>query len=567
MAERTIFARKATGLVREIGFTVAVMIPIANAVGVGWQLRVFQGMGFAPVNRADWFMGIPPVTMAFLLTGIGVLLSVYCYAVLTAAMPRSGGGYIAISRVLSPLWGMLATVFEFLAVSASYGQIAVFVIEAFLIFGALGAVGLVLPAFFSGPVGLWILGLLIIILFSGIAARGARQTGQLLQITFWIPAAILAYVLFLFLTASSGAMQAGVEAEFGASATAYVEQALATGIAENSVPYWAGVTTAIFVTYWAYIGYATTSFVAGEVKEAGRRLPTIMFTAAGIIIGLYLVVSFLLARAGAAAATVGGYDLVGAVGYMNFGAGSFGDLSGIGPWMPMFAYLNVAHTGLASITGWLVLLFAALWAANDIPPFILTTSRVLFAMAFDRVLPERIADVNERWHSPVNAIIVTSAVALLGAATEAGLFREGGIYLGSVFESLIDGFGLSAVNAWDSLFFTSFAIALIAFPIRRPDLFERAPFRHSREVTIGIGVVAGAVNLYFFYLFALHPTVRGGELQALGLLTDFSLEKAMPTLVTLAIAIGVVAIYYYYKGRAAETGADYSTIFAEIPPE
>ena len=89
--EKTLFARRATGLVREIGFGTAVILAIANVVGLGWQKRVFQAAGAAPVAKSEFFLGIHPMVLAFLLVGILMLLSVYTFAVLSAAMPRSGG--------------------------------------------------------------------------------------------------------------------------------------------------------------------------------------------------------------------------------------------------------------------------------------------------------------------------------------------------------------------------------------------------------------------------------------------------------------------------------------------
>lgn len=562
MAERTLFARKATGLVREIGLTVAIIVPMANAIGVGWQLRVFQGMGYYPVARSRWVLGIPPATMAFLVTGIGCLLSIYAFAVLTAAMPRSGGGYVAISRVLSPLWGMLATLFEWFSVSSAYGQIAVFVMEAVLIFG--GFVGIVEVGFFGTPIGLFVWGAVVIAIFSAIAALGARQTGQLLQIIFWIPAAILVLVLFLFLIASPSTMAAGVEAQFGASPTAYIQQALDTGLAEGAVPYWAAVTGCIIVTYWAFIGYATTNFIAGEMKEATRNLPKAMFIATGAITGIYLLQSYLMVRAGAIAGVVQDFDLVGAVAWMNFGGGSFGDLTGIGPWMPVFAHIQGVGMGIGALTGWATLIFAVLWAANDIPPFILATSRMLFAMAFDRVLPESLADVDERWHSPINAIIATSVVALLGAAAEGGLFSTAGIYLGDAFKHFMDAFGMAGTNLWDVTFYASFAIACIVFPLRRPDIFERAPFRHSKTVVMVIGALASLAQLYFLYCFLFTP--HGGY-DVPGLIRNFTFAGFSVWLATIIIVVVGVGFYYYYKSKAAVTGVDYTTIFAEIPPE
>ena len=561
MAERTLFARKSTGLVREIGLTVAIMVPMANAIGVGWQLRVFQGMGWFPVPRSQWFLGIPPVTMAFLITGIGCLLSVYAFAVVTAAMPRSGGGYVAISRILSPLWGMLATLFQWMGVSAAYGQIAVFVMEAIMIFG--GFVGIVSVGFLGTPVGLFVFSLIIIAFFSAVAALGARQTGRLLQVIFWIPAAILVLVLVLFLIASPSRMAAGTQELFGASPTAYIQQALDTGLAEGAGPYWPAVIGTILATYWAFIGYATTNFIAGEMKEASRNLPKAMLIATGAITAVYLVVSFLLVRAGGIAGVVQDFNLVSATAWMTFGGGSYGDLAGIGPWMPVFAQIQGVGMGIGTLTGWAILFFAVLWAANDIPPFILATSRMLFAMAFDRVLPEAIADVDERWHSPIKAVIATSVVALLGAAGESGLFSEAGIYLGATFKTFMDGFGMMGSNLWDAIFYFSFAVAAFAFPIVKPEIFERAPFRASKTVVQVIGGLAVLANLFFLYIFIFNE--RSYDL--LGLLRNFTFAGFSVWLATIIIVVVGAGFYYYYRSQAAVTGVDYTTIFAEIPPE
>lgn len=561
--EKTLFARKATGLVREFGLLIAIMVPLANAIGVGWQLRVFQGMGWNPLPRTEYFLGIPPITMAFLVTGIGCMLSIYAFAVVTAAMPRSGGGYVAISRILSPLWGVIATLFQWMGVSVAYGQIAVFVMEAVLIFGGLAGLGSM--GVLAEPIGLFAFGVVIIILFSAIASMGARMTGRLLQVIFWIPVAILVVVLLLFAISNPADMEAGVQEQYGASPSAYVQQALDTGLADAAEgnTYWGVVVGSILATYWAFIGYGSTNFIAGEVKESARNLPRAMIAATALITVIYIAVSWLLSGTGAKAAVVQGFDMVGATSYMIFGGGSFGDLTGIGPWMPVFAHMQGVGMGLGPIVGWLTLIFAVLWAANDIPPFILSCSRMLFAMAFDRVLPEKIADVNERTHSPVNAIVATSVVALLGAASESGLFSEAGIWLGETWKTFFDGFGLSGSNLWDAIFYASFALAAFVFPIAKPELFERAPFRASKtvvQVISGLGVLA---NLFFLYIFVVNP--RAYDLP--GLLEEFTFAKFSVWLATIIIA--VVAIYFYYsqKSKAEKTGIDHSTIFTEIPPE
>ena len=92
--EHKLFTRKATGLVRSIGIPTAVILALCNVVGLGWQKKIFQAAGWSPIGDSTYFLGVHPVVMAFLIAGAVILLSVYCFAVLSAAMPKSGGGYI-----------------------------------------------------------------------------------------------------------------------------------------------------------------------------------------------------------------------------------------------------------------------------------------------------------------------------------------------------------------------------------------------------------------------------------------------------------------------------------------
>jgi APA family basic amino acid/polyamine antiporter len=551
---RTLFARKATGLVREIGFTTAVILAIANVVGLGWQKRVFQAAGAAPVPSGEFFLGIHPMVMAFLLVGILMLLSVYTFAVLSAAMPRSGGGYVFMTRILGPGFGFVATWMEFLSVAVSYGLIAVATFEATLIFGGLAGVN---TSALATPLIMTLIGLVVVAIFSGLACLGARMTGRLLHIIFWIPAAILVLVYILFLIASPTTMEAGVQAiTDGHTSLEYTQAALAQGLA--STGYWNAVFTAMFFAYWAYIGYAAASFVAGEVKEAHRSMPRAIFTSGIIIMLVYMTISTLLARAGGMIGQEGGFSFVDAVAYMAQGGGSFSDagLPGVGSWMPVFAGIQAFGISpvFGRIVGWLLLLFGMLWVANDIPPFILTCSRMIFAMAFDRVLPERLADVNERWHSPVNAVIATSIAALLGVVAESDLFAQ----VPGVGTILSSGGAVVATDLWDIMFFTGVAVACALFPTRLPEVYERSAYKQSKLTVQILGWAAAAVNAILGALLIFHPNAYGfGP-------GNWGSPNFWFTVFLILVGIG---LYYWGRSRATRKGADMSTIFAEIPPE
>jgi amino acid transporter len=555
MAEgKALFARRATGLVREIGFTTAVILAIANVVGLGWQKRVFQAAGAAPVARSEWFLGIHPMVLAFLLVGILMLLSVYTFAVLSAAMPRSGGGYVFMTRILGPGFGFVATFMEFLSVAVSYGLIAVATYEATLIFGSLAGID---TSAWAQPWIMTLLGIVVIVIFSGLAMRGARMTGQVLHITFWIPAAILVLVYILFLTATPASMEAGVAAFTGSAPIDYTKAAVdSQGLV--STGYWNSVFTAMFFAYWAYIGYAAASFVAGEVKEANKSMPRALFTSGILIVAIYMTISTLLARAGSMIGQYGGFSFIDAVAWMGQGAGDFeaAGLPSVGSWMPVFAGLQAYGVSFTfgRIVGWLLLLFGMLWVANDIPPFILTCSRMVFAMAFDRVLPEGLAKVSEKWHAPTNAIIVTSVAALLGVVAEANLFAE----VPGVGAILSSGGAVVATDLWDILFFTGVALACALFPTRLPDVYNRSAYRQSKTFIQVLGWIAVATNVILGLLLIFHPNAYGfGP-------GNWGSPNFWLTVVLIAIGFG---LYYWGRNRAKNRGADVTTIFAEIPPE
>jgi amino acid transporter len=572
MSEKKLFARKATGLVREIGMLTAVIIILCNVIGLGWQKRIFQFTGKAPLPENLWLAGIPPMVMAFILGGIVILLSVFAFSILIAAMPRSGGGYVVISRLISPFWAFVASSWEFLTICWSFGIIAVAVFEGiFFIFGPIVGItgaGVTDVALFGG-------GIVLVILFTAIGALGVRLAGYLLQVMFWIPAVLTLYILYLLGSslANPTALSTGVtmlatsQGFSGVTPASYVTAALGQGMDTTAAAsvissggYWFAVATAMVGAYFAYVGYAASTFVAGEVKEANKTLPKVLLLSSIIIIFLYVLVSSLAAFASAAVGRVtlpngDVWSFFEAYAYMSYGAGH---LSGTGlplikAWSTTIAATTGIGLGLSSLN-WLVLIFAIFWVANDIPPFILTASRILFAMAFDRVLPNKLADVNERFHSPVNATVVCGVVAILGCLSESGVVSFGGSWspgtnwLGGGL-NFIFSTGVASTDLFDACFFTLFALSLVLLPYRKSAarIFETAPVKYGGKAGMAfIGVLGVLANLYLDYMIIL------AEYQAFWML----------------LATGIIAalIYAYYKyGKAKEV--DYSTIFAQIPPE
>lgn len=568
MSEKKLFVRKATGLVREIGPLTAAIIILSNTMGLGWQKRVFQFTGAAPLPENLWVAGIPPMVMAFIIGGIIILLSVFAFSILIAAMPRSGGGYVVISRLISPTAAFVGSWFEFLSISWSFGIIAVAVFEGvYYIFGPI--VGITSVG--VSDVVLFGAGLLLLIIFTAVGALGVRMAGYLLQTMFWIPAILTFYVLYLLgsSVANPAALQAGIASFGGATAQGVVSEALKQGLDKANVGnYWSAVSTAMIGAYFAYIGYAASTFVAGEVKEANKSLPKVMLISSVVIMVAYVTVSSFGAFAASALGRVtlpngNTWSFFEAYSWLSYGGGNLAPTGLPRAWTTTIAAMTGIGMGLGTLN-WLLFIFGVLWVANDIPPFILTASRVLFAMAFDRVLPASLAGVNERFHSPVNATIVTGVFGILGLFSESGVASSGGTWnpggaVGGMLNSVFL-IGVASTDLFDAVFFTLFALALVMLPFKKPKIFETMPFKVGGKTgTILIGVLGVGANLVLDYMILTAPQ------DSYNIGPNMTADNWFAIGFTVLLGIVGLAMFAYYK--YGKKDVDYTTIFTEIPPE
>lgn len=533
------------------------------------------------------------MTMAFILGGIAILLSVFAIAILSSAMPRSGGGYVVISRILSPFWGFTGAWLEFFSIAWSFGIISVAVFEGlYFIMGPIA-----FGTSFGPPTGIatdWYLfavGLVLVIVFTIIGVFGVKLTGLLLQAMFWIPAVLTFYVFGLLSQANATSITNGLSNVLGVKdpgqyVTAAITPPASCNCASSAIQlqanavggYWGAVATAIIGAYFAYIGYAASTFVAGEIKEANKALPRTLLTASVLIIALFVGISVIAAGAlkGIGQQTVNGntYSLLSAWSYLSYGGKiSLGDvgLPGVKLWTTTVAGLTGNGIGVGSLN-FLLVIFGVFWIANDIPPFILTASRILFAMSFDRVMPAPLSNVNDRFHSPINAVIVTGIVALLGCFSESGLFDFSATSAGSLNQGknallsamLSSTGGVETTDLFDAVFFTLFTLSLVILPLRasKRQIFDTAPYKPGGKWgMVIIGLAGLGANLFIDYELLTAPA---GDFALTSYTGTNPLVDLWALWFTIIIAVVGMLLYLYYR-RVAK--ANYTTIFAQIPPE
>ena len=125
--------------------------------------------------------------------------------------------------------------------------------------------------------------------------------------------------------------------------------------------------------------------------------------------------------------------------------------------------------------------------------------RTVFAWSFDRLLPEKLAEVNERTHSPVPAIllvmgIVTAMLAWSIVSTDFGTWLALGVLAGVVCVVIV-------------------GVAALVFPSRRPDLYQASP---ANVTFAGIPVLYIVAPLSILVM-ALPDLVHASPIPALAL--------------------------------------------------
>lgn len=512
------FVRNATGLVRELSpFDAFNLVFSAVLIPVG----ITQALSFAP-----FFWPGANVLIAFLLAVPLVFCFGLVYLYFTVAMPRSGGDYVWVSRILGPGVGFVTN----LALT--------FVFTTWISFNFTSMLTLLVPSlgyvagFTWAPDQLtqFLIATGLTVIFSGLMVLGARRVARFMAVAFgivWIGMAV--WLVGMILTSHS-AFAANFSAQTGMTLDQVHAAATKAGYATGTGIDWQGTLFAMIFAFQVFTGFQWTGYFAGEIKNVRR-------TATMSILGALAVSAVLY---------VGGTALV----YNTYGFSDFGSLVYLGfnttnsglPFAPYLAslvkFLNLP--GFLQIFVAVCFVLSVLWWT---PTGFLIGTRNLFAWSFDRLAPSGVAEVSERLHTPVVATVVIA------------LWVEVLNYL-NIYQ------GLSAllvnVIAVMALAFVAVAISAIAFPFVRPNIYQSAPaLVRTKVVGIPVIVLAGVVMLisWGFVLYVAFTTTAFGQISL----------KSMAE----AFAVPVIGAVYYIIVRMvrARQGIKLQAAFQEIPPE
>jgi len=272
-----VYVRKATGLVRAFSWRdIFALNTLCLNIGVVLALSVLSG--------AQMF---PGANMAATVT-LGMILCIFngmTYALMAAAMPRSGGDYVWVSHIISPVlgfvisWAFVANVM--FAIGMYAGMTANFAVSAtFVTLGAIMNQSWLTDIGSAAATANWtfLIGTFAIWISVAVFTLGTRAIRWFLWALF-IPSMLGVLIgLAVFLTTSHETFVSlfnSYMSTYTGSPDSY-NLILATAKEAGAtfpVATIGATVGALPLGYWAYVGFSFSAYYGGEVKEPGRSQP------------------------------------------------------------------------------------------------------------------------------------------------------------------------------------------------------------------------------------------------------------------------------------------------------
>jgi APA family basic amino acid/polyamine antiporter len=415
----------------------------------------------------------------WLLGGLVALAGAFIYAELAAARPEVGGQYAYLREAYHPM------------VAFIYGWTLLLVTQT----GGMAAVAVTFARYFlvitHAPVADWMiaaatLGVLTLINCLGVRA-GSTVQSVLMLIKIVAIAGLVGCCLFL-------------PARDSFSAGAALDRPLSLGLL-------AAVGAAMTPVMFAYGGWQTASFMAGELREPRRDLARGLLIGVSGVIVLYLSVNFIYVRA--------------------LGAAGLAATS-----VPASAVMQGA---LGERGATLIALGIAISTLGFLSQGMLTAPRVYFAMAEDKLFFKSVARVHPRSRVPVVAIALQGVLAAIIALT-------------GKYEQI-----LNYVVSVDFIWFGLTATCIFVFRHRASRLLAggRDASQGATEFKAGpsgLGASAGSDHR-----IPGHPFTTGFFVLTCWLVVISTIYKYPGnSVIGLAILVAGIPVYFMWRGRAVK---------------
>jgi basic amino acid/polyamine antiporter, APA family len=531
----TLFLRNATGLVR--GWSVRDSMIYACLATNFVTLAIYEFAFAAPAFPKGQLI------TSVVISGIWVSFLVVAYAGLIVTIPRAGGDYVWQTRILGSGLGfvMAATGWWFILWlwAPIYGNILA--VQFFQpIWATLkwtwpggGA------AWFETHNGIFTVSLITIVLAGLLVSIGMAGYARFQKWCFYgglVGFAVIVVLLLInnhadFVSSFNlethklfGLSNAYGATQAGAAKAGYVAPHISFG---PLGPTMLLVPVMMFFILWPNWG----ATLYGEIRGANdfRRVLTGMF--GGLWITVVLTIAFLLLID-----KTFGWAFYQNSNFLNFnGTG----ILPIWPYPVLFASWLVHNAAFQVI----LILVMSLWFFGWVGTLFLSSTRVIFAAAFDRVLPDRAAEVSEKRKVPFYSLILM----LLPAVILSAVYAYNTTFVKYTYDATL----VIAVT------FLFSAIAVVLLPFIKKELWQASPASKIRIFGVQVVPVAGWVTIGLLG-FNLYEWLTNNNYYV----------NLHPSLIFMA-ALYVLAIIVYVVARVVRRrqGIDLGLINKEIPVE
>jgi basic amino acid/polyamine antiporter, APA family len=494
-SSRNLFVRNATGLVRELSaFDAFNLVFSAVLIPVG----ITEVMAFTPT-----FWPHANMLLAFLLATPLVATTGLVYLYYTVIMPRSGGDYVWVSRTLSPFFGFFVNfsltfvfltwiAFNFTYMLGTMGPAAAYV-------AGWHSTALTAPS--NGEI--MIIATVLTALFTVLMILGVRAVARYMLVTFVVVWLGMIVWLVAMLVGSHGHFVHSWNTTSGTTYAKVLGSASHLGFSAAGPIAWGATIFAMIYSFQVYTGFQWTGYFAGEIRNVRRTASTsilgaLLISAIGYVVAVALIYKYY------------GFNWFGAAVFMGLGGGSAHWSLAFKPYLPALVNFLPGPQWLLIFVA-LCFVLAILWWT---PTGFMLGTRNMFAWSFDRLAPEKLTQVSDRFHTPVIATITVGCIVV--------------------------------------------SLSAAATPWRRPQLHAQAP-GWARAKLLGAPVVTVVAVIsaiaWIFVIYVAFHTGFGGTLGVKPMVEAFT-----------APLIGIV---YYIGVRLyrRSQGMQLGQTFAEIPPE
>ena len=531
-----VFSRPASGLIRVAGsWDVFIFNVGLVSVGIAIALNQYYGPSLYP-GVAVW--------LSTLLATLGMLFVAATFYGWSMTFPRSGGVYVSLSRAVSPgiafVWSLMETVI--LTYYAALASSLIVTVGLSSFFATIGFIAenqtfTTWAANVASPAGIFWIGTGVLVLAGALLTSGTRRYFSVQKVMFVV--AVLGTVVLagVMLFGSQTTFQENLARLTGLEYQAVIETALATGWVQSG---FSGASTIAFLVWplLPLLGGVQSIGIGGEVKQVRRSQ---LYGMLGAIVATGLVIALFDVLANNAF----GYDFQGAIAYNSISGtveASTEASVGAAPWFTVLAGILTDNILLAVI---IMATFVA-WIWFWVPAELAYTTRTMIAWSFDRVAPNGLGYVSQRFHTPVVGIWLSTAVAIVFM----WLIAYQAINLLTLIEALVVVWGTAM-------------LAAVWFPRTRRQLFEMSPASEMRIGSIPTmsvtGLIAAAFMAWVLYLLWTDPIAAGPLWTAEGPRPEF-------WLIVGTVVLGALWYLGVRQYRRSQ-GIDIGLAFRQIPIE